>query len=303
MNTWVDALRRPVTRIEIASWALAVLAVGSVFGAGAILLDRPAEAAGQAAMAEPAIMIELAPEAMAQDVSKTEISEDRADAAEQPLAKSKPAAEAPLPQQQALADRMAEPEPSDHAVASMKPVEDTRQPEKPLDEMANMPDPLETAMLAALDNVEVPLPIARPRPPAKKQVEARKVRPVTPSVATRKAAAEVRRADRTAARETTAALPKPPSAEGQRWKARVSAHLERRKRFPAGARARGEQGTVLVLFRIDDGGRVLTASLARSSGHGELDRAALAMVQQASPVPAPPAGVSRTITAPVRFSR
>jgi protein TonB len=93
------------------------------------------------------------------------------------------------------------------------------------------------------------------------------------------------------------------SASATTWKSRLAAHLERRKRYPSSARARGEQGTVLVVFRIDDGGRILSTSLARSSGHPDLDTAAVDMVRRASPVPAPPSGVNKTITAPVRFVR
>jgi protein TonB len=46
---------------------------------------------------------------------------------------------------------------------------------------------------------------------------------------------------------------------------------------------------------------VRSAQLVRSSGHDELDQAVLALVQRASPVPAPPPGAPREIVAPVRF--
>ena len=80
------------------------------------------------------------------------------------------------------------------------------------------------------------------------------------------------------------------------------AHLERRKRYPPGAQARGERGTVYVRFTIDASGNVQSVSLSRSSGHAELDQEVLAMVRRASPVPAPPPGAQRDIIAPVRFS-
>jgi protein TonB len=79
-------------------------------------------------------------------------------------------------------------------------------------------------------------------------------------------------------------------------------HLERRKRYPSAARSNREEGTVYVRFRIDDSGNVLSVSLSRSSGYPTLDSAVLDMVRAASPVPAPPAGVNKTITAPVRFN-
>ncbi|OYR10314.1 tonB family C-terminal domain protein [Brucella grignonensis] len=40
------------------------------------------------------------------------------------------------------------------------------------------------------------------------------------------------------------------------------AHLERRKKYPSGAKSRREEGVVYVRFRIDDTGKVLSASLA-----------------------------------------
>ena len=87
-----------------------------------------------------------------------------------------------------------------------------------------------------------------------------------------------------------------------KWPSRLMAHLERRKRYPSGARSRREQGTAYVRFRIDDAGNVLSVSLARSSGSPELDSEVVEMVRRASPVPAPPPGINKTITAPVRFT-
>jgi protein TonB len=78
-------------------------------------------------------------------------------------------------------------------------------------------------------------------------------------------------------------------------------HLERHKRYPSGPRLRREEGVAQVRFTIDDSGRVLSVQLARRSGNAELDAEVLALVRRASPVPAPPSGVPRTITAPVAF--
>ncbi|MFC5518824.1 energy transducer TonB, partial [Kaistia terrae] len=74
-----------------------------------------------------------------------------------------------------------------------------------------------------------------------------------------------------------------------------------RKRYPAGSRSRGETGIVTVRFTIDDGGNVLAVALAGSSGFPELDQEVLSLLRRASPVPPPPPGVKKTITAPVRF--
>ena len=86
-----------------------------------------------------------------------------------------------------------------------------------------------------------------------------------------------------------------------RWQSQLMAHLARRKRYPSAAQARGEEGVVEVRFSIDDRGNVLSAKVVRSSGHPALDDAVLDLMRRASPVPAPPPGVSRTISAPVEF--
>ena len=87
-----------------------------------------------------------------------------------------------------------------------------------------------------------------------------------------------------------------------RWQARVASHLERRKRYPSAARKQGQQGTAQVRFTIDGSGNVQSVSLVRSSGVPLLDEEVVALVRRASPVPAPPPGVNRTIVVPIRFS-
>ena len=116
------------------------------------------------------------------------------------------------------------------------------------------------------------------------------------------AQAQVTQSSRNAARQSASGL-FASSVSPARWQSRLMAHLERRKRYPAGAKSRREEGVVYVRFRIDETGKVLSASLARSSGFPELDSEVLSLVQRASPVPAPPPDVNRTITAPVKFSR
>lgn len=110
--------------------------------------------------------------------------------------------------------------------------------------------------------------------------------------------------------ETTAppSRPAPPAASAaaatQTWQGRLLAHLERRKRYPAEARARRLQGVTHVRFTMDRQGRVLAAAVERGSGHVALDREALALLQRAQPLPAPPAetpGERITLTVPVEF--
>lgn len=89
------------------------------------------------------------------------------------------------------------------------------------------------------------------------------------------------------------------------WKSRLLAHLERFKRYPEMARSRHEEGVSLLSFTLDRGGRVLSFFVARSSGSDELDGAAQAMIERASPVPAIPDDVSGQtvqLVVPVRFT-
>jgi protein TonB len=65
------------------------------------------------------------------------------------------------------------------------------------------------------------------------------------------------------------------------------------------------EGTAVISFAIDSGGRVVRSRLARSSGHDLLDREVLAMLDRAKPFPPIPAEVGRrslSLSVPVAFS-
>jgi protein TonB len=72
------------------------------------------------------------------------------------------------------------------------------------------------------------------------------------------------------------------------WHKAVISHLNRFKRYPDAARARGIQGIVKVEFTIDREGRLLDSHVAQSSGSPTLDAEALATLRRADPLPAPP---------------
>lgn len=72
------------------------------------------------------------------------------------------------------------------------------------------------------------------------------------------------------------------------WQGLVRAHLSRYKRYPREARRRGDEGKVVVRFKIDGRGRLLSCEVVRSSGVRSLDRAALQMFRRADPLPPPP---------------
>jgi TonB family protein len=81
----------------------------------------------------------------------------------------------------------------------------------------------------------------------------------------------------------------------------VAAHLARHKRFPEGAQSKRNEGTAVVRFSLDGGGRVITVKLITSSGVAALDQEAQAMVRRASPFPAPPSGGTMEFTVPLSF--
>mgnify|MGYP001430076181 CR=1 FL=1 len=89
----------------------------------------------------------------------------------------------------------------------------------------------------------------------------------------------------------------------QSWEARLLAHLEQYRRFPARARAARQQGTVHIRFRINRVGSVITATVVRSSGFATLDQAALDTLKRALPLPAIPKDRPDEIelTIPVEF--
>jgi protein TonB len=231
----------------------------------------------------PAVLIDLEPATVAPQAPVETLATDSMDA---------PEIEASRPEIAAL-----EPPPPPEAPAEPLPAETT------------------DALPAAEPPPELPLPVTRPRSrPPELEVARTEPKEPPPEQVEEKTEPEPEKESKARNRaQTTAptarAAAAPANASGAsaavspaKWQSRLMAHLERRKRYPPGARKRREEGTVLVRFAIDGSGNVLSAGLVRSSGHAELDQAVLALVSRASPVPAPPPGAPREITAPVKFS-
>ena len=107
---------------------------------------------------------------------------------------------------------------------------------------------------------------------------------------------EAEKSSQTAAQQSTAGARATPEMQAS-WASQLMAHLEKFKRYPG-----RQTGTVILRFTLDDKGNVLNFSLVRSSGIDGLDRAALAMISRASPVPPPPPGGQKTVTVPVSFT-
>jgi periplasmic protein TonB len=118
-----------------------------------------------------------------------------------------------------------------------------------------------------------PQPVAKPRPVAR--------RPATPAAAPAQ----------TAAIPQTATAPTPAPAApvvSAAYTRTLSAWLESHKRYPEGARERGEEGRGVLRFRVERSGRLLNYALVQSTGHPELDAAINQMMQGASLPPFPP---------------
>jgi protein TonB len=115
-----------------------------------------------------------------------------------------------------------------------------------------------------------------------------------------------------AAPATPLAAPAPPSASPAataaaraNWQGQLLAWLSQHKRYPREAQEQRQQGTAHLRFVLDRYGRVLSYSLARSSGFAALDEEVVALIQRAQPLPAPPPELSGTrfeLVAPVEFS-
>jgi periplasmic protein TonB len=89
------------------------------------------------------------------------------------------------------------------------------------------------------------------------------------------------------------------------WQTNLMRQLQRFKRYPASAQSRKEEGVVLLSFSLDRSGHVLAHSIARSSGHVDLDNEVMAMIMRAEPLPPFPETMPQTridLTVPIRFS-
>jgi periplasmic protein TonB len=101
----------------------------------------------------------------------------------------------------------------------------------------------------------------------------------------------------------------PPQANAPRsvarWESALVAHLERFKRYPQEARARGDQGTAKISFTIDHEGHLLSSRIVQSSGSARLDQETLDMLGRAQPMPKPPDNIlasELSFVVPINFN-
>ena len=90
------------------------------------------------------------------------------------------------------------------------------------------------------------------------------------------------------------------------WEGTLLAHLQKYKKYPPGAQARGKEGLNRLRFVVDADGNVLSYELVGRSGNADLDRATLDMIRRAQPLPKPPTemlkGGSIEIVAPFVYN-
>ncbi len=86
------------------------------------------------------------------------------------------------------------------------------------------------------------------------------------------------------------------------WIAGIQNRISSLLSYPRLARENGIEGTAVVRFAVDQGGRVIDAKIINSSGSNLLDAEAVRVVRRASPFP-PPAGTERKyFSMPVTFT-
>ena len=89
------------------------------------------------------------------------------------------------------------------------------------------------------------------------------------------------------------------------WQTELVRRLEQYKRYPSDAQSRGVEGVVMLNFSVDRNGRVLAHEIVRSSGHPELDKEVVSMIERAQPLPPFPPSMPEDkldLTVPIRFS-
>ncbi|ABE39591.1 TonB-like [Rhodopseudomonas palustris BisB5] len=205
----------------------------------------------------PTIMIDMAPATAAPEPSRFDL----------PSGPEMQEAEAPD----------AEPEPRQRAAA---PPEIAATPLQPAPQA---PMPPESKSNSDADKAEPTQAKAEPvrAKPIKRQVA--KLHPSDTPPAPRSSAPQ--RAERRAMTTTAALAGADAAAALPTYRQRVAAHLQRFKRYPANARAAGEQGTATLAFTVGRSGQLLGARLVRSSGDARLDAETLSMVRRSELLP------------------
>lgn len=287
-----DSLSLNLSKGEMALWSGAAAFVLAAHLTGAWYLQRVQPVEAPSLDAAPAIMMELAPMAVAPEAVLNEMAEmvDSAPAEQVEEVEEVDPVEEPVLEEEVVEEVPVETE----EIAEVEPLEEVDEVVEEIEEV-----PLPEVAMAVPQRRPVP---EKPKPvekPVEKKVEKKVVKKSAPQIASTKSADDAPKA--AAPRVTKAAAGSGMSPA--RWQSRVNAHLNRYKRYPSGARG---VGIATVSFTINPGGDVIAVSLARSSGDPAFDTAAVELVRRASPVPAPPPDIAKSrmsLVVPIRYSR
>ena len=157
------------------------------------------------------------------------------------------------------------------------------QPPTPVEEL-----PLPKLAEAPKPTISVPKPKPKPKPQPPKPVE-KKPEPVKEKPSD----SPPSEAQPSNVPPATSAQPNPGPTAAQNaakasWQGSLLAHLQKYKKYPPGAQARGKEGLNRLRFVVDAEGKVLSYELVGRSGNADLDRATLEMIRRAQPLPKPP---------------
>ncbi|MDB5622162.1 MAG: energy transducer TonB [Devosia sp.] len=315
----IETFERGLWR-DLLLWTSAfVIVIGTQAGAAYWFANRPPEPVLEGGLPD-AIMLELAPISTSAENALADMPPDQ-----QTMVEQSEVAPSELPEDEVIDPQ---PEPEQVPPEPEEPPEEvepdpvpepsseiTPEPVEPLPE--ELPEPEEPVVeppeQVIPDLVEAPEPaVVAPMPvQASASLQERRrrpkpiaARPPAQQAAPRTAAPPPSAAPRaqTAASTQPAARQAAPSVSPARWQSQLMSHLNRRKQYPRSSQSRREEGVVQLKFALDKAGNVVSSSIARSSGYPDLDRAVLAMIGRASPVPAPPAEfVGKSITIPIEF--
>jgi periplasmic protein TonB len=304
------ALAQKQAALTALRWSAAAIVAALVHfaAAWAALNWHKAEATPDAP--PPAIMIDLAPLAVAPPASPQEVAPGPQMTEAQPV----PTPDTPTPADET--PDLTPPTPvaaPEQPKADPAPIEPRQIAEELKPDIPPPPQPQEVKVrdLPKEDNAEAtlaPPPPPPPKPQAHKEPPPRaheaERKPIDPEKPKRRQTSAP--PSSVAARSNTVAAASAgsgasPSVSPATWKSELMAHLNRYKRYPGGA---SSTGTASVAFTIARSGQVLTAHLIGSSGNPALDAEAVSLPRRASPVPAPPSefgGAVLTLTVPIHF--
>jgi protein TonB len=125
---------------------------------------------------------------------------------------------------------------------------------------------------------------AKQRPPATTSIEARLLPPEKSSAMAEAVSTEAASIDPAEIRPHLVAPPALQGSSLRRAQSALSEHLF----YPPEAVARGLEGEVVLLLVLADNGRLISADIARSSGHALLDQAALDAARRIGALPGNP---------------